>query len=639
MSRQTLTLLALLAFAPTVPADEPPTDKLNKRIDRLPVVDLTGKSVDLAAVGGKKAVVVAVLSFNCPVSNSYTAPLTELAAGYAGQGVSVVGVVPGDESSEAVAKNAAGFQLGFPVFTDPKLEAVTALKATTQPEVFVLDHNFVLRYRGRIDNAYSARLKRNPTVTSHDLRAALDDLLAGRDVKTPVTKPVGCPVARKEPATTAKSAVTFHKDVLPVLQANCQNCHRPGQVGPFALVTYKQAVNWADDIKEFTQARKMPPWKPTGGPPHGFANSRQMSDKDIATLAAWADAGCPEGDPKDAPPPAAFADEWQLGPPDLILEAKEEFHVGPAGKDIFRCFVLPTGLTEDKYIVGYEIKPGNPRVVHHTLNFWDATGRAREKEAEEQKKAKSTDQDYGPGYSVGMGVGFVPTPLKDRPGVPPAGLIGGWAPGQLAANLPPGTGYFIAKGADLVVQTHYHRTGKPEADKIKIGLYFAKKPVEKVFQVLTVGGMSPLNVIPANKPDYVAKGSVWITQDATVHSVVPHMHLVGRSIRVNMTPPGGDTVTLVDIADWDYNWQETYWFKVPLKAKAGTRFDVEAVYDNSANNPNNPFSPPRAIYFGEETTNEMLFGFVGVTPDGPNRVRVSRTDPAKTLPKKADGQN
>ncbi|MFO0849091.1 MAG: redoxin family protein [Gemmataceae bacterium] len=638
MVRRTPLLAVLASLLPSVAiADDLATDKINKRIDRLPAVDLAGKPVDLAVLAGGRPLVVTFLSFDCPVSNSYAAPLTELAARYAGQGVAFVGVVPTDEPLDAVTKRVAEFKLGFPVYADPKLDAVSAVKATTVPEAFVLDRNRVLRYRGRIDNAYSARLKRNPAVTEHDLQAALDNLLAGKDVKTPVTKPIGCPAGRREPSGSGAATVTFHKDVLPVLQANCQGCHRPGQVGPFPLLTYKHAVNWADDIKEYTQSRKMPPWKPTGGPPHGFVNSRRMSDKDLATLTAWVDAGCPEGDPKAAPPPVTFADEWQLGPPDLILTAPEEYHVGPAGKDVFRCFVLPTGLTEDKYIVGYEVKPGNPRVVHHTLNFWDATGRARQKESEAKKLARSTDQDYGPGYSVAMGIGFVPTPLGDRPGVPPVGLIGGWAPGQLAASLPPGAGYFIPKGADFVVQTHYHRTGKPETDRIRIGLYFAKKPVEKVFQVLTVGGMSPLNVIPAGKPDYTAGGAVWITQDATVYSVVPHMHLIGRAIKVTMTPPGGETVTLIDIPDWDYNWQETYWFKRPIKAKAGTKFEVSAVYDNSARNPNNPSSPPRAVFFGEETTNEMLFGFIGVTPDGPNRVRISRTDPAKAAPKKADG--
>jgi peroxiredoxin len=639
---RTLPLAAtLLAIVAARAADELPTDKINTKIDRLALTTPDGKPFAVTSLQGKKAVVVVFLSFDCPVSTSYCTPLTEMAKGYADKGVAFVGVVAGDEPLDSLAKRAAEYKLGFPIYADPKLAAADALKATTVPEAFVLDHNFILRYRGRIDDGYSARLKRNNAVTAHDLRDALDALLAGKDVPTPVTKPIGCPVGRKEVVAKpgAAGGVTFHKDVLPVLQANCQGCHRPGQVGPFSLVTYKQAVNWAEDIKEYTASHKMPPWKPVGGPE--YVNARRMSDKDIQTLATWVDAGCPEGDPKDAPPPVKFSDEWQLGPPDLVLEVPEDFHVGAAGKDIFRCFVLPTGLTEDKYIVGYEVKPGNPRVVHHTLNYWDLSGKARELEKQQQaRKRRPHDEDHGPGYSVAMGVGFFP----DRSEPPKFGGFGGWAPGQMATRLPEGTGYYLPKGAEVIIQTHYHRTGKPETDRVKIGLYFAKMPVEKVWQVLPIGP-TPQNLrqvfrlepapfeIPAGKADHRVKASAWVLNDATVYAVMPHMHLIGRQIKVTMTPPGGDPVTLVDIPDWDYNWQETYWLKTPLKAKAGTRFDVEAVYDNSLANPNNPFNPPRTITFGEETTNEMMFGFVSVAPDGPDRVRMSRIDPAK-LPRK-----
>lgn len=637
-----LAVLAWLILASSATADELSTDKINTKIDRLTLTAPDGKPLAVSALQDKKAVVVVFLSFDCPVSNSYCSQLSAMAKEYSDKGVAFLGVAASNETADALIKLAAEYKLGFPLYADPKLTAADALKATITPEAFVLDHNHVLRYRGRIDNAYSSRLKRNSVVTSHDLKDALDALLAGQDVKTPVTKPVGCPVGNREIAAKPGAAVgvTYHKDVKGILQTNCQGCHRPGQVGPFSLTSYRHAVNWAEDIKEFTANHKMPPWKPVGGPE--YANARRMRDQDIKTLAAWVDAGCPEGDPKDGPLPPKFPSEWQLGKPDLVLEVPEDFHVGAAGKDIFRCFVLPTGLTEDKYIVGFEVKPGNPRVVHHTLNFWDLTGKGRELERRQQaRKVRPTDEDHGPGYSVAMGVGF----FADRnSGSPQFGGFGGWAPGQMATRLPEGTGYYLPKGAEVIIQTHYHRTGKPETDRLKVGLYFAEKPVEKVWQSVAVGprpknirqrlGLEPAAFqIPAGTPDHKVKASAWLQSDATVHAVMPHMHLIGRQIKVTMTPPGGDTVTLVEIPDWDYNWQETYWFKAPLKAPAGTRIDVEAVYDNSLANPNNPFNPPRKITFGEQTTNEMMFGFVSVTPDGPGRVRFSRTDPSK-LPKK-----
>jgi hypothetical protein len=228
-----------------------------------------------------------------------------------------------------------------------------------------------------------------------------------------------------------------------------------------------------------------------------------------------------------------------------------------------------------------------------------------------------------------MGVGFIPTEKDIKPGIPPIGVFGGWAPGQLATRYPENAGVWLPKEADVVLQLHYHRTGKAEKDRTRIGIYFAKTPVAKPWVTLTVGGMSIFSSIPKDDPAHKVQGSAWLTADATIHSVLPHMHLIGKSVKVTMTPPGGDAVTLVDIKDWDYNWQETYWFKEPIKAKAGTRFDVIGIYDNSDKNPNNPFRPPQVIRFGEETTNEMLFGFLGATPDTKERPRFVRQDPNK----------
>ncbi|HJZ89388.1 MAG TPA: hypothetical protein VKE40_00855, partial [Gemmataceae bacterium] len=177
------------------------------------------------------------------------------------------------------------------------------------------------------------------------------------------------------------------------------------------------------------------------------------------------------------------------------------------------------------------------------------------------------------------------------------------------------------KGADVILQVHYHRNGKPEKDRTKIGLYFAKKPVERPYQTLVLGPRNPLFLnIPAGKEDHKIEGTIYLHSDCTMHSVMPHMHLIGKSIKVTMTPPGGEPTTLVEIKEWDYNWQETYWFKEPLKLKAGTRLDVEGIYDNSSKNPNNPRNPPAVVLFGEQTTNEMLFGFMGVTSEDKKRV-------------------
>src|SRR5262245_26792846 len=279
-------LAALVCLAgPARPADPMVTDKLNKKID-FTVEDAAGKPFALSALKDPRAVVVVFLSFDCPVSNSYAGPLAELHRTYANKGVSFVGVA--FAGRDELARQAREFGLPFPLLSDRAFAAADACKASATPEAFVLDHNFVLRYRGRIDNGYVARLKKAPVTSRHDLREALDELLAGKPVSKPVTPSVGCPINREKEAKRS-GKITYYRDVLPILQKNCQQCHRPGEVGPFSLMTYKQAVNWSGDIKEYVQSGKMPPWKPVDGPT--FHNSRKLSQRDIDTLAAWVNEG------------------------------------------------------------------------------------------------------------------------------------------------------------------------------------------------------------------------------------------------------------------------------------------------------------------------------------------------------------
>lgn len=573
----------------------------------------TGEPQPLYEFKDKKAVVIVFLSFDCPISNSYAPALTEMAKRYGPQGVAFIGVSTNeDEEAARLAKQVKEFGIPFTVYQDKKVAVANALQADYTPEAFLLDGDFVVRYRGRIDSAYSARLKRSYAVSRHDLRQALDEMLGGKAITEPVTQAVGCPINRASASeSTAKSAakVTYYRDVLPILQEQCQVCHRPNEVAPFALMTYRQAVSWASDIKEYTQNRRMPPWKPSAGP--GFIHERHLNDKEIATLASWVDGGTPAGDPKDSPPPRRFSDGWQLGTPDLILTVSDDFHLGASGGDLFRCFVLPTNLPEDKYVTAVEVRPGNPRIVHHTLNFIDTMGQGRKLEQQEKDRAKKDgEKDHGPGYTASMGVGFTPR-----------GGMGGWAPGQVPHHLPEGTGYLLPKGADVAVQVHYHRNGRPEMDRTSIGLYFAKKPVERAFKSLVVG--APFLMIPAGADNHRVEGGITINQDCTIHSVMPHMHMIGKQIELTLVPPDGKPQTLIAIKDWDYNWQETYFFKAPIAVKAGTRIKMEAIYDNSANNPNNPNQPPKAVFAGRETTNEMCFGFLGATSDQPGRIRFS----------------
>lgn len=619
-------LLAATAFTtPVFAQPEPSRAMLGEKMPNLTFKDDKGKLHRLYELENKKAIAIVFLSFECPVSNSYMAPLSEIADEFGKHGVTVWGLTTSEDDTPAeIAKSAKRFNLTFPVFKDERLKAADALKADFTPEVFVLDGNFVLKYRGRIDNMYSERLKKHAKVTEHNLRQTLAELVTGRPVSGPATQAIGCKIYREKKEIAADGKITYHREVQPILQKHCQNCHRPGEVGPFSLMTYKQAVTWAQDIKDYTQRREMPPWKISEGVP--FHSERRLSDADIKTLAAWADGGTPAGNPKDAPEPREFTKGWQLGTPDLILSPTEEFVVGPSGKDVFRCFVMPTNLTEDKYVAAVEMRPGNPQVVHHLLLFIDTAGqgRALEKTAQENQKANPvidehtrlpSKYDIGPGYTRTMGVGFIPR-----------GSLMGWAPGIQARYMPEGVGFHLPKNSDVVMQVHYHRNGRVEKDKTQIGLYFAKKKIEHPYQAGTVAGGSgsgPLRLmfsIPPGEERFKLDGDAYATKDFTLLAITPHMHLLGKEISLTMTPPDGKEQKMLAIKKWDYNWQEMYFLKEPIQVKAGTKFHVEAYFDNSDKNPLNPSNPPRRVTLGEQTTNEMCFVFLGGYSDTGSRI-------------------
>ncbi len=595
-------LTAFLATAWPVRAAAPPVHA-EKKIPDLPLQSVTGKNIHLHSLKDRQAVVVVFVSFECPVSLSYAATLNEMAKRYGPRKVSFLAIYPGSEDTAALAREAKSAGLELPLYRDSRLEAARAFAARSVPEAFVLDGDFIVRYRGRIDDGYFARLKKKPAVPRENLRLAIDDVLAGKPVQQPWTEVIGCPIRFEKPAVVS-AKVTFHRDVLPILQNRCQGCHRPGEIGPFALMNFKQAVHWADDIKTYTAKRWMPPWKPTAG--HEFVGERKMPANEIATLSAWVDGGMPEGDPRDAPRPRKFTDGWQLGEPDMILDPKEDMTIGATGPDVFRSFVFSPDLKEDKYVVAYEVRPGNPRVVHHTVHFLDDRGRARRLEERERRRVKKpNEKDRGPGYSSRMGPGFFP----------PTGDLGGWAPGLWPYYFPDDIAFLLPKGHDVAVQVHYHRTGRVEKDRTRVGLYFAKKPSGRPIQGVIIPGL--FFSIPAGADNHRVSGSIWVAQDCRLITIMPHMHLLGKRIKITMTPPGGKPDTLVAIDEWDYNWQDVYYFKKPVRVKAGTCFTVEGVFDNSANNPNNPMNPPRRVFIGEETTNEMCFGFLGVVTEKP----------------------
>jgi hypothetical protein len=407
----------------------------------------------------------------------------------------------------------------------------------------------------------------------------------------------------------AAPPVTFHRDVEPILQKHCQTCHRPGEVGPFPLLTYRQAARKAEGVVEAVQSGRMPPWKAVSDFP--LRNERRLTTQERATLAAWNAAGTPEGEPRDAPKPREFADGWQLGKPDLVLEVPDEMSLGASGNDLYRVFVLPVALAEDRFVRAVEVRPGNRRVLHHALLFFDRSGRARQLERGQRKRA-GKEVDRGPGYTAAMGVGFRPEREED------VGDLGAWAPGQGAWQLPEGTAYRLPRGADVLLQVHYHRTGRRERDRSSVGLYFSPAPMPRVLQGLVLA--APFLHIPAGEADFRVAGAIELEQDCRLHSLLPHMHQLGKRLRVRLTQPGRRPVTVLSIDDWDFWFQETYRLETPLELRAGSRLELTASFDNSDRNPHNPAHPPRLVVFGDQSDDEMCSVFLGLTAARPGRI-------------------
>ena len=388
-------------------------------------------------------------------------------------------------------------------------------------------------------------------------------------------------------AAGAATVPTFNKDIAPILYANCANCHRPGEVAPFPLLTYQDAAKRAALIAGAVGARFMPPWKAEPG--YGdFAGERRLTAAQIALIQEWAKAGTPEGGPKLKPVPPKFVDGWQGGQPDQVLTMPAKYSLPADGPDQYRCFVLPTGLDHDVYVDGTEFRPGNRRIVHHALVFLDASGKAR------ALAAASPDGSY---------------PCFGGPGFPAAGLIGGWAPGFTPQPHDPALSIPLRKGMDVVIQIHYHLSGKPEQDQSSFGLSFSGPPTKGRASVLLFDHQLD---IPAGDSHYIAKASLTLPRDVELVGVTPHAHYLCRDMKITAALPDGSTKPLIWIKDWDFNWQNAYRYKTPMDLPKGTRIDLEYTYDNSENNPHNPAHPPVRVHWGEQTTDEMALVFLTV---------------------------
>lgn len=397
--------------------------------------------------------------------------------------------------------------------------------------------------------------------------------------------------------------VTWSEHIAPIIYNNCANCHRPGQVSALPLQSYDDVRRRGSTVLQTVQSRFMPPWKPEPGWV-AYRNERRLTPEQIALISQWVNDGMPRGDTSKEPPAPVFSDSWLLGTPDLVLEMPAGFNVPADGPDIYRNFVLQTGLSQDKWVKAIELKPSARAVVHHVLFASDKTGTMR---AEDGK-------DGQPGFP-GLGSIFTAQALADPIGALSGGL-GGWVPGTTPAFLPDGIAMPLPAGADLILQTHFHPNGAPQTEKTLVGLYFGPKPDRELTQLQAPAffGIRANIDIPAGMKSYKVRGSFTIPADVDAVTVSAHAHYLSKEAKLTATLFSGEVKILLWIRDWDFAWQDQYTFQNLLSLPKGTRIDGELTYDNSADNIHQPNNPPKRVTWGEQSTDEMGSLILSVVP-------------------------
>lgn len=558
---------------------------------RLPDVTQTMAEVDASQA---KFTVVCFLGTECPLAQLYAPRLNQLSEKYAD--VKFVAINSNrQDSAEEVAAYAQKHGLRFPMLKDHRNEVADRFDARRTPEVFVLDPAGSIRYRGRIDDQYTPGTSR-PTVGREDLRLAIEELLAGKPVSQPITEPAGCFIGRVR-TPVAASDVTYCNQVVRILQKNCVECHRAGEIGPFELQDYDEVVGWADTIIEVIDDGRMPPWH--ANPAHGeFKNARHMSSSDKELLRTWVDAGMPFGDADQLPEPPNFTDGWRLPhEPDMVLSmGKTPFRVASEGTIEYQYFLVDPGFEKDMWVTGAQIVPGNSSVVHHSIVYVRPPDGTRFR-----------------------GIGWLTA----------------YVPGSRAGTFPDRSAIRVPAGSKLVFQQHYTPNGVEQTDMTKLGLTFGKDE-DITHEVYTLVGIDQEFEIPPHAESYSVQGRVrYLPPHAQLLAVMPHMHLRGKSVRLFAESKGEQSV-LLDVPHYDFNWQHSYEFKDPVPLSSIDDLSFDATFDNSNNNPANP-DPSEFVTWGDQTNEEMAVVFYAVSEprEKPQLEKpVAATKPVQDSPEK-----
>lgn len=573
---------------------------LGRQIKNFRRHDFRGKSHQLADYSQHPILVVAFLGTECPLAKLYGPRLQNLADQYAGDGVGFLGINANRQDSlTEIAAYARRHEVKFPLLKDPGSELAELFGAARTPEVFVLDAERTIRYHGRIDDQYGVGYVREKP-EHQDLRAAIEDLLAGGPVKTAETTAVGCLIGRaREP--NGDSTVTYSNQIARLLDKHCVECHREGEIAPFALTSYDDVAGWADMMAEVVRQQRMPPWH--ANPDYGqFANARSMNETEKELLYEWVRQGAPEGDPAELPPKREFVTGWRLPrQPDLVIDMRDKpFTVPAEGVIEYQYFAVDPEFEEDKWVTAADVVPGSRSAVHHVIVF------------------------------------ISPPENKRRRGM---GLLAAYVPGQSAFQYAPGQARLIPAGSKLIFQMHYTPIGSEVKDMSQLGLVFADAD-DVQEEVVSLIAINEKFEIPPHADNYrvEASRSHWPT-DARLLSIAPHMHLRGKSFRVSAVWPNKAKKILLDVPNYDFNWQNAYALADPLHLERDLVLHCTAHYDNSVENLANP-DPSSAVRWGDQTWDEMMIAFFDVAvPRGSLDKQRKKKPPVPTVAQRQEARN
>jgi peroxiredoxin len=538
--------------------------------------DFRGKAHSLADLKDQKVIVLAFLGCECPLAGQYAQTLQKMADQHGKSGVTIWGIFSNQQDAPSeMAHFAKTLRIEFPLLKDPGNVIADQFKAARTPEVVVLDAQRQVRYQGRIDDQFTYG-KQRPKAEHDYLADAVTALLAGQAPAIAKAEPVGCLIGRKlKPDETAPVTYTGH--IAKILNDNCVNCHRPGEIGPFSLTNYDETVGWAEMIAEVTGNGSMPPWH--ASPEHGkFRNDMRLTDAEKKLIDDWVSYGAPEGDPKLLPEPPKFVEGWQIGTPDAVFYMSEDsFQVPATGEVRYQYFIVDPGFKEDKWVQAAECRPGNRAVVHHIiLGLQQGNGRGRQ-------------------------VGDVHSEW-----------LTATAPGARPLILTDGHAKLIPAGSRLVFQMHYTPNGTAQTDRSCVGLKFID-PKDVKHQVGTDEATNRGFRIPAGDANYKVEAIHPFSRDMRLLAFFPHMHLRGKAFRYTAVYPDGKEEILLDIPRYDFAWQNAYVLDEPKVMPTGSKLRCEAVFDNSIENLANP-DPKATVRWGDQTWEEMMIGYFDATP-------------------------